>query len=196
MHHTQVNTDNREHLSSSLSSSEMIELAEDLLSLLREAATPLRLDFLDAPLTEEDYLAWTGWIKDQFDDMVSLISPYLRSSSNRHIRNSVGMFWIKLKTSLSFRQIGSLLNVLGDSENRRKRAADAFDSIRLWVVEHFVPRHLGVRHLSRDEATKQNTSFSTEFFGRNVTIIWDGTYIYVGKSSSHSINRNTYSGHK
>ena len=57
MHHTQVNTDNREHLSSSLSSSKMIELVEDLLSLLREAATSLRLDFLDASLTEEDYLA-------------------------------------------------------------------------------------------------------------------------------------------
>ena len=82
MHHTQVNTDNREHLSSSLSSSEMIELVEDLLSLLREAATSPRLDFLDASLTEEDYLAWMGWTKDQFDDMVSLISPYLRSSSN------------------------------------------------------------------------------------------------------------------
>ena len=82
MHHTQVNTDNREHLSSSLSSSEMIELVEDLLSLLREAATSPRLDFLDVSLTEEDYLAWTGWTKDQFDDMVSLISRYLRSSSN------------------------------------------------------------------------------------------------------------------
>ena len=60
MHHTQVNTDNREHLSSSLSSSEMIELVEDLLSLLREAAASPRLVFLDASLTEEDYLAWTG----------------------------------------------------------------------------------------------------------------------------------------
>ena len=97
----------------------------------------------------------------------------------------MGTFWIKLKTSLPFRQIGSLFSVPADSENRRKRAADAFDSIRLYLVEHFVPRHLGIGHLSRDEATKQNTSFSTEFFGHNVTIIWDGTYIYVGKSSSH-----------
>ena len=106
------------------------------------------------------------------------------------------MFWIKLKTSLSLRQIESLFNVPGDSENQHKPAADAFDSIRLCLVEHFVPRHLDVGHLSRDEATKQNTSFSTEFFDHNVTIIWDRTYIYVGKSSSHSINRNTYSGHK
>ena len=101
-----------------------------------------------------------------------------------------------MKTSLSFQQIGSLFNVPSDRENRCKRAADAFDSIRLCLVEHFVSRHLGVGHLSRDEAIKQNTSFSTEFFGHNVTIIWDGTHIYVSKSSSHSINRNTYSGHK
>ena len=62
--------------------------------------------------------------------MFDIISPYLRSSSNRHIRNALAMFWIKLKTNLSFRQIGSVFNIPGNSEDRRKRAADAFDSVR------------------------------------------------------------------
>ena len=60
------------------------------------------------------------------------------------------MFWIKLKTSLSCRQIGSLFNVPGDSENRRKGDADDFDSICLCLVERFVPRHLGVGHRRED----------------------------------------------
>ena len=80
----------------------------------------------------------------------------------------------------------------GNGETRRKRAADAFDSVRLLLSRHFVPKHLGVNYLSRNEARAHNTSFTVEFFGDNVTLIWDGTYIYTGKSSAHAINRATY----
>ena len=59
-----------------------------------------------------------------------------------------------------------------------------------------VPKYLGVNHLSRNQARKHNTSYTLEFFGDNVTVIWDGTYIYTGKSSAHSTNRATYSGRK
>jgi hypothetical protein len=55
--------ENRQQLASSLSSSEMIDLVTDLLSLLHEAVTSPRLDFLDPSLNDEDYLAWTGWTK-------------------------------------------------------------------------------------------------------------------------------------
>ncbi|CAF1384160.1 unnamed protein product [Didymodactylos carnosus] len=188
--------ENRQQLASCLSSSEMIDLVTHLLSLLHEAATSPRLDFLDPSLNAEDYLIWTGWTKDQFDNMYNIISPHLRSSSNRHIRNALAVFWIKLKTNLSFRQIGSMFNIPGNGEDRRRRAADAFDSVRQCLVENFVPRHLGVQHLTREDAKKQNTSFSKEFFGGNVTVIWDGTYLYIGKSSSYLINRKTYSGQK
>ena len=186
----------RQRLATCLSSSEMMDLVKDLLSLLHEAITSPRLDFLDPSLNDEDYLAWTGWTKKQFDDMYEIISPNLRSSSNRHARNALAIFWIKLKSNLSFRQIGSMFNIPGNGEDRRKRAADAFDSIRQCLIENFVPRHLGVQHLSRENAKKHNTSFSIEFFGDNVTIIWDGTYLYMGKSSCHLINRKTYSGQK
>ena len=64
----------------------------------------------------------------------------------------------------------------------------------LW--QHFVPKNLGVNYLSRNQARKHNTSFTLEFFGDNVTVIWDGTCIYTGKSSAHSTNRATYSDQK
>jgi hypothetical protein len=35
-----------------------------------------------------------------------------------------------------------------------------------------------------------------EFFGNDVTITWDGTYFYSGKSSAHVVNRSMYSGKK
>lgn len=188
--------ENRLQLASCLSSDEMVNLVTDLLSLLQEAVNAPRLDFSHSSLTDEDYLAWTGWTKEQFDDMHHIISSHRRSSSNRNTQNALAIFWVKLKTNLSFRQIGSIFNIPGDGEDRRKRAADAFDSVCRCLMENFVPLHLGAEHLTRQEATKHNTSFSIEFFGDNVTIIWDGTYLYIGKSSSHLINRKTYSGQK
>lgn len=186
----------RRVMSAVLSATEMIETVGDLLALVRIARDAPRLDFSDLSLGNEDYLTWTGWSKTQFDYMYGSVAAYLRSSSNRHSRNAFAIFWIKLKTNLSFRQIGSIFNVSGDAEHRRKRMADAFDSVRVALINHFVPLHLGVGHLTREVAKEKNTSFSIEFFGNHVTIIWDATYIFIGKSSDNQINRKTYSGQK
>ncbi|CAM4817803.1 unnamed protein product [Rotaria magnacalcarata] len=151
---------------------------------------------MDTSMSNEDYLTWTGWTKEQFEHMFMLILSHIRSSCNREARNALAMFWIKLKTNLSFRQIGSLFNISGDYENRRKVVSRSFDSIRQVLVDKLLPKHLGIGHLSRSEAIDHNTSFSNEFFGKKVTIIWDGTYFYTGKSSSHEFQRSTYSGQK
>ena len=113
--------------------------------------------------------------------MYDIISPHLSSSSNRHILNTLAIFWIKLKTNLSFRQIGSMSNIPGNGEDQHKRAANAFDSVRQCLIEKFVPHHLGAVHLTRESARKQNTSFSIEHFGDNVTVFWDATYLYNGQ---------------
>jgi hypothetical protein len=177
MPNVNINMEDRQLLASCLSSPEMIDLITDLLSLLQEAVTAPLLDFLYISLNDEDYLSWTGWNKEQYDDMYNLIAPHLRSSFNGDVRNALAIFRIKLKTNLSFRQIGSLFNIQGNDEDRRKRAADAFDSVRKCLIDNFVPRHLGVEHLTMMDAKKQNTSFSIEFFGNNVTVLWDGTYL-------------------
>jgi hypothetical protein len=41
-----------------------------------------------------------------------------------------------------------------------------------------------------------NEEYFQEFFGNEPTLIWDGTYFYIGKSSSHQVNRSTYGGQK
>ena len=60
------------------------------------------------------------------------------------------------------------------------------------LSQHFVPKYLDVNHLSCNQAKKHNTNYALEFFDDNVTIIWNGTYIYIGKSSTHSTHRGTY----
>lgn len=56
--------ENRRLLSTTLSSEAMIEAFNDLLSLLLVAREAPRLDFTDSALTDEDYVAWTGWTKE------------------------------------------------------------------------------------------------------------------------------------
>ncbi len=48
----------------------------------------------------------------------------------------------------------------GDLEARRKRAADAFDAIRELLVSHLVPKHLGIGHLTIDDAKAHNTAYT------------------------------------
>jgi hypothetical protein len=153
----------RLRLVTSLSSDEMRDFCNDLLSMLEElrsSSSSSRLDFDDLSYTDEDYEAWTGWTKKQFDQMFNQISPFLRSSLNRTSRNAFAIFWIKVKTNLSFRQIGSLFNISNESELRRKRAADAFDSVRNLLVELFVPKYLGIGHITKEEAKAHNTAYT------------------------------------
>jgi hypothetical protein len=171
-----VEMDGREQVKTSLQSNELICVLDDLLRLLQEAMESLRLDFQDPLLSDDDYLAWTGWTKSQFDEIFEVLAPFLRSSCNRDNRNALAIFWVKAKTNLSFNQIGTLFSYKGDSETRRKRVADTFDTVRIILVRDFVPLNLGVGHLTREQALMHNTSFSKEFWDNNVTIIWDGKF--------------------
>ena len=193
---SKINRKNRETSIANLESSIILQLFNDLLSLIQEASSAPRLDFTDPSLTNEDYLTWNRWNQEQFENMFNLVSQHIRTTCNREARNALAMFWIKLKANLSFRQIGSLFNIPGDEENRRKLAARSFDSVRQVLLNKLVPKYLGISHLSRSEAIQHNTSFSNEFFAKNVTVIWEGTYFYTGIASSHDFQQSTYSGQK
>ncbi|CAF0777785.1 unnamed protein product [Didymodactylos carnosus] len=155
-----IDIENRLSIPTSLSPTEVRELFNDLFSLIDALRSSSHLDFDNPSLTNEDYQAWTGWTKEQFNLMFQYISNHLCSSSNRTTRNAFAIFWIKLKTNLSFRQIGSLFNMPGDSETRRKRASDAFDSIRELLILHFVSEHLGIGHTTVDDAKTHNTAYT------------------------------------
>ncbi|CAF3392279.1 unnamed protein product, partial [Rotaria sp. Silwood2] len=154
-----VEMNDRKNLKTTLPPQELLLILEDLLTLIQEAIKSPRLDFRDPALSNDDYLTWTGWNIAQFDMMFDMLSPFLRSSCNREPRNALAIFWIKAKTNLSFSQIGSLFNYTGDSEARRKRVADTFDSVRILLVRNLVPLNLGVYHLTRDQALIHNTAF-------------------------------------
>jgi len=115
-----VEMDSREKVKTSLLSNELIRLLDDLLGVIQEAMESPRLDFQDPLLSDDDYLASTGWTKSHFEKIFEALVPFLRSSCNRDTRNALGALWIKAKTNLSFNQIETLFSYRGDSETRRK----------------------------------------------------------------------------
>jgi hypothetical protein len=179
-----------------LSSHQVRRLISDLiLQLSRAKHTPLLAED-DPTFSDDDYIAWTGWSIDQLKSMTVLITPRMRNSKYRSPMEAVCLFWVKLKTNLSFRQIGTLFKIDTQEESIRRRVEDTFHAVLGYLNESLVPKYLGLTHISRTEALNHHTAYSRAFFGDQLSIIWDGTYIYCNKSNDHALQRSSYSGQK
>ena len=106
------------------------------------------------------------------------------------------IFWVKIKTGVSFQQIASLLNKNDNAGN--KMVSRAFRTVAADLDKHFAPSYIGCGHITREKSAEHMTAYSSVLYGRKLCIIWDGTYyyMYIEKSSSYSFGRHTYSGQK
>lgn len=149
-----------------------------------------RLDF--TRLKDDDCKAWTGWTLDQIKQMHSACvnNLNLKSSTGSSTENALLLFWAKIKTNISWPQLSSLCGVPKGSVSR------IFHAVLSALCETVVPRFLGTDHMTRLEAINHNTTFTKCFYGDKVTVILDGTYIYIPKSSDHKLQRSSYSGQK
>ncbi|CAF0973702.1 unnamed protein product [Didymodactylos carnosus] len=150
----------------------------------------------DPRFSEEDYISWTGWTKEQLIDMAEIIEPVMNESKHRSVFNAICIFWIKMKTNLSFRQIGTLFRVDCPDQDIRKRVSDSFHSVAAAFEKVIVPQHLGIEHLTREMALSHQTAYTKAFYGDNICLIWDGIYFYFDKSDDHELQRHMYSGQK
>ena len=117
--------------------------------------------------------------------MALLIALRIRSSKYRSPFEAVCLFWMKLKTNLSFRQIGTLYKIDIQEASIRRRVEDTFHAVLYTLNEILVPKYLRLTHLSRLEVLNHHTAYSRAFFGDHLSLIWDGTYIYCNKSNDH-----------
>lgn len=153
-----------------------------------------KLNF-DVPVgfTDEDYVRLTGVTQSQFDNLLSCLSS-LRCTAVRSDRTCVAVLLVKLRTGLSNSILGTLFSL---SKCQIQRAVHA---ARMALCEHFVPSHLGFNHISHhDFVINHTTPLARKLFSDNETsaiIVLDGTYIYIQKSASHTLQRKTYSIHK
>ena len=82
-------------------------------------------------LSDNDYRTWIGWTHAQFQEMERHLS---------NVRSAFAMFWIKLKTSLSFQQITILFN-LDRAKHGRKYVAGTVHAVAEELDKTFVPRY-------------------------------------------------------
>ena len=99
-----VNMEDRLQFPTQLSPQDVRDLFNDIFSFFDELRSSPRLDFDDPSLTNEDYETWTGWSKEQFDDMFKKLSLFLRSSLNQTSRNALAIepigsknFWTRTR---------------------------------------------------------------------------------------------------
>ncbi|XP_028157568.1 uncharacterized protein LOC114350796 [Ostrinia furnacalis] len=134
---------------------------------------------------------WTGLSKQNYNIIFNQISPAMTCKKPR---TALGAYLIKARTGDSHRRISSLLCVSKSAITRLLNAA------REALITIFVPIHLGVNHLSREELINRNLIIPEGLFGdreeRVPIVIFDGTYIYLQKSSNYLFQKKTYSLHK
>jgi len=172
-----------------LNEKQAADIITDLIKGMAEFRDGTRMDF--ESMGDANYKLWTGFTRKEFEVMLDKLY-FVKKSPKRSKRNALAMFWIKLKTDLSFSQIASLFGMEDPRTLGRQIVSDAFDSVSDNLFAYFVPSHLGVNHLTPEQAQAHNTVYSKVFFGDVTTTIWDGTYLYLVKSLNYSKSRKIW----
>ena len=185
---------NKEEVEMSLTADQASAIIEGFLAVMREREQAFSLDFNDPMFTDQDCLVWTGWTRSQFQSMLDCLQT-TQDSCQRDKSTALLIFWVKLKTGLSFQQIASLLNK--NTESGLKMVSRAFRTITSDLDENFAPQFITCNHITRYKASSEHmTAYSSVLYGGKMCILWDGTYYYIEKSSNYSLGRHTYSGQK
>ena len=115
---------------------------------------------------------------------------------NRSIELALNIFWMKLRTNLTYDQISVLMNCKSSINDKKKRIAENCSFVQENLLTYFVRNSLGVNHINRNQALDHQIIYSRTLFSGNVALILDGTYYFIQKSQDHTFQRSTYSAHK
>lgn len=105
---------------------------------------------------------------------------------------AIYLFW--LKTALSQNTIAIIFGSID-----RNKVQHYCQQVREALEKSFIPKYLGVSHLTRNEWIGHNTETVVELFDLKADQFAahaDSTYLYCEKSSNNSFQRKTYSGQK
>lgn len=178
-----------------LNRSTVFELLQNLRTFAIQAEKS-RIDFdTQETLSLADFINLTGVTKENFNDMHSYIKEEVRNTPARSTRTSLGIYLFKMKSGISNKVLSTVFNISKSSIRR------AVSSVRLALMKKFVPQHLGLQHISREEIIRNHTRpLAQTLFGdlgnTQAIIVLDGTYIYIQKSGNFQFQRRTFSLHK
>lgn len=134
---------------------------------------------------------WTGLTVLNFLAILTCI-PQL-SNICKKPKTALGMYLIKIRTGEPFRRIASLFRL------STYTVCQYVKKTRGCLLESYVPLHLGISNIPRASLSSRNLLIPQGLFGTqesNPIVIFDGTYIYLQKSSNYLFQKKTYSLHK
>ncbi|XP_075985546.1 uncharacterized protein LOC142982751 [Anticarsia gemmatalis] len=152
-----------------------------------------QLDFENIEEIDDNELHfYTGLDKIQFNRILNQTSLRDRTNSSATV---LGLYLVKIRTGEPDERVASMFNMSRRTLERKLKIA------RDCLSEEFVPRHLGLDHMTREDVVARNLTIPSHIFGGNqnepaAILVCDGTYIYVQKSSNFLFQRKTYSLHK
>ena len=145
-------------------------------------------------LSSERCMDLMGVNKNDFEDLCSLISDN-EWDYDACKKTCIGLYLIRLRTGSSIKKIVASHNVSSYSKCVRM-----IHKARNVLFECFVGKFFGIKHLTRGILNIEHTTeLSRHIFDveEDSTIsVWDGTYIYIEKSSNYTFQKSTYSVHK
>lgn len=156
----------------------------DIFSIMKSMITEKRNAVIGLDMNSERVMKeWTGLSIEQFNRLLTEV-PQLN-------RDHLFMYLAKLRTGDSDERIATLFNL------HRRTVEQHMQKVREALTDNFVRHHLGIQHLNRNILKENMTKVSQGLFcannDDNIITIWDGTYIYIQKSSNYAFQRKTYS---
>lgn len=124
---------------------------------------------------------WTALTKNQFMTILDQ-TPSLRNRSDRPA-TTLGMYLTKIRTGQSDERLATKFQISRRTLERKLKTA------RECLTEDFVPRYLGLNHITGEEVVARNLGIPTHIFRGSQTepaaiLVFDGTYIYLQKSAN------------
>lgn len=170
---------------------------ESILDIINMYKTALEqrsfLDFENVDeISEYEFRFWTGLNREKFMTLLSQV-PTLHQQSDTP-RRDLAIYLSKLRTGEPNDRLATAFNVSRRSIDRK------IHSVRHCLLEDFVPLHIGLDHITREQVIEHNRLIPKYYFGNEVTpkaiVILDGTYLFIEKSTNFLFQRVTYSTHK
>jgi hypothetical protein len=150
----------------------------------------------DSALSQATYSALTGLTKSQFDELANIL-PQTMPTGSKDVSRKAGLaiFLAKLRTGEPNAVLASIFGV-----KSKAAIARIISKMRIALLTHFVPFHVGVCHLDRDTFVKEHVPnfchVLTEADQTAAVLVVDGTYSYIQKSQNNEFQIKSYSLHK
>ena len=127
-------------------------------------------------LSDTDCVKLTGFTSTQHTQILSHIPP--GAVKNSTTRSALAYLLMKLKLGLSNLILVSMIGI-----NSKRQMGRIISGVRMALTKHFVPRYLGLAHITRQDVINKHTSpIGSRLLAEDrdqCILVFDGTYRYI-----------------